>query len=248
MRQLVFCLTILLMPFMAYTKTLTLATVEWPPFIGSTLPDDGYVTAVCKHAFERSGYEVKVVYVPWKRAVNQTIAGQYDGIIGAYNSEDRKRDIIFSDAIMKTEEVFVSRSDNHSRYQAKQDLAGQVVGVYPGSGVISELQQFQQGMLTDEYSGDARGLLKLNAKRLDLVLINRDRFNYLKSHHPDIRKVASEFKETNIRFKSYTLHCGLRKSMPDAQQIMDKFNQELRGIINKHEYERLLLLPAPYDQ
>jgi polar amino acid transport system substrate-binding protein len=59
----------------AAEKAVSIATLEWPPYTGSKLPSGGATTAVVNAAFEKAGYRVKVVYVPWKRAIDMALKG-----------------------------------------------------------------------------------------------------------------------------------------------------------------------------
>lgn len=48
---------------------MSLATLEWPPYTGSELPQGGATTAVARQALAAIGLETDVYYVPWRRAI-----------------------------------------------------------------------------------------------------------------------------------------------------------------------------------
>ena len=59
----------------AATKRVTVATLEWPPYTASQLPQGGATTAVLRAAFAEVGYDVEVKFWPWKRAIAKAKAG-----------------------------------------------------------------------------------------------------------------------------------------------------------------------------
>ena len=67
-------------PGLAADKTLKLAATEYPPFYGKELKDHGFITEIIATAFERSGYQINVKFLPWKRALEKTKDGAYDGV------------------------------------------------------------------------------------------------------------------------------------------------------------------------
>ncbi|MCP4111389.1 MAG: hypothetical protein GY749_38640, partial [Desulfobacteraceae bacterium] len=50
-------------------KSIVLATMNWEPIYGKSLPEGGVFTAVTREAFRRGGYRLDVKFVPWKRAM-----------------------------------------------------------------------------------------------------------------------------------------------------------------------------------
>lgn len=70
----VFCtLVILLVSFFSTpawsTRTVRLATTEWPPYTGKELPGMGYIYAVVTQAFQQQGYRTAVEFLPWSEAI-----------------------------------------------------------------------------------------------------------------------------------------------------------------------------------
>src|SRR5690606_41510265 len=57
-------------------KQIKLATLEWPPYVGKKLKQQGYVHEVVVTALERVGYEVQIQYVPWPRALREVSLGE----------------------------------------------------------------------------------------------------------------------------------------------------------------------------
>lgn len=56
---------------------IVLATGNWEPYYGETLPNGGIVTEIVRRAFRRVGYELEVKWRPWARAMEVTKQGKY---------------------------------------------------------------------------------------------------------------------------------------------------------------------------
>ena len=54
---------------LASEKTLNIVADNYPPYYGEDLPNGGVLTEIIVEAFRRAGYELKIKWVPWKRAV-----------------------------------------------------------------------------------------------------------------------------------------------------------------------------------
>jgi polar amino acid transport system substrate-binding protein len=78
-------------------ESITLNTLEWEPYIGQKLKNQGYVAEVVKEAFKRSGYDLEIKFRPWKRAVMESQKGTVDGYFPEYYSEEVTTHAIFSE-------------------------------------------------------------------------------------------------------------------------------------------------------
>lgn len=221
-------------------QPLTLATVEWPPFYGQNLPQKGYIYATTKEAFKRAGYDVTVVFLPWKRALELTRLGKYDGLLGVYHTDARELDFVFSDVILHTKEVFVFPSRQRSSYQSLQDLHGKTVGGLRGTAPLEDLKRYMPSIDVDDVADEERGLLQLYTNRIDLMLINIERFNYLMKVTPSTVGSNDELLLSKLVFSDYSLHCAIRRTKKDSKLIIDNFNKELKVIISSGKYDHLI--------
>ena len=65
-----------------------LAAGERPPYIGATLPNNGYVVELAQEAFKRRGYQARVEFYPWARAQRMAADGEIDGVVPVYDAVD----------------------------------------------------------------------------------------------------------------------------------------------------------------
>ncbi|MBU0935015.1 MAG: transporter substrate-binding domain-containing protein [Spirochaetes bacterium] len=65
-------------------KKIRLATLDWPPYIGQQLRGQGWVQQVTVALLASRGYELKISYFPWARAVSLVENGEYDILYPEY--------------------------------------------------------------------------------------------------------------------------------------------------------------------
>src|SRR5882762_1104620 len=65
-------------------NVVTLVAGERPPYIGASLPENGYVSELAREAFKRKGYVVKITFYPWARSKMLAARGSVDGMLPAY--------------------------------------------------------------------------------------------------------------------------------------------------------------------
>ncbi len=80
--------TALAFPLAASARTITLVADSWPPFNGTPGAEpEGYMVDIARRVFAAAGYTVSYRLLPWKRAVEMTRAGTYDGVFGASRTD-----------------------------------------------------------------------------------------------------------------------------------------------------------------
>ncbi|WP_168177109.1 ABC transporter substrate-binding protein [Thalassospira sp. MCCC 1A03138] len=68
---------------------------EWPPMITENADGYGIHTKRVTEVFEALGYRVRYVFVPWRRAYEQTIAGEYAGTFSWIWTEERAAEAFY---------------------------------------------------------------------------------------------------------------------------------------------------------
>ena len=79
--QMIFILLLTSNYSFAKTKEIILTSLDWEPYIGEKLHTNGPLAEILKRAFEIEGYELKIIFYPWIRAVNEAEKA-HDGIDG----------------------------------------------------------------------------------------------------------------------------------------------------------------------
>ena len=106
----------------AERKTVSLATSDWIPYVEQSRKNKGFASEVVTQAFSRQGYETKINFMPWTRAVQKTEEGKFNAVFPAYYSEERARSFYLSDEIFKSRLGFYKRKDFNISYTTLRDL------------------------------------------------------------------------------------------------------------------------------
>lgn len=226
--------------FAGEKKRLVLSTMNWEPYYAKQLLNGGPVTEITKEAFKKAGYEVLIKFVPWKRALEKSKTGKYDGLMGAYFSDDRARYFAYTDKIVDAEVVLVRKKESVISYTSLQDLKPYRVGVLRGGSVNQEFDT--AAYLTKiEVGKHEQGIGMLMAGRVDLIVLGK--FHFLKLIHQKYPRLTDKVTIITPPLRVNSLFNTISKRHPDHKKIVTDFNRGLAeinrlgivsGILEKH--------------
>ncbi len=222
----------------AWAEKLSLATTDWEPIYGRSLPEQGFFTVLSKQIFKRAGYEVSVTFLPWKRALEESRSGKYDGLLGAYHTKARAHKFYYPNPIYSNHEVFIQHMGKDIGYTKIEDLKGYSIGGMRGGAQMVELKK--QGFDIRETVSDFQSLMKLSSKRVDLVLMGRPQFYYMLESNAKLKSLAGKLKVVEPPYKSYQLYCPITKKRMDGKIIVKRFNDALDAMKADGSYDAIL--------
>lgn len=167
------CMTLLFAPpTMSEDKEVSLATLNWEPYVGEKLEHFGFTSHIITEAFKRVGYRVQYTFLPWARLLKQVEAGKFDAGCAAYYSEERAEVYAFSAPYARGPVVLYKRKDKDIKYQSLADLKPYRIGVARGYVTTPEFDAAEY--LRKEIANDNDlNMKKLLAKRVDLIAIDK---------------------------------------------------------------------------
>lgn len=172
------------------------------------------ITAVAK----KLGKEPVFVQNTWEGLVLGLQRNQYDVIInGIEVTEDRKREILFSDPYCVTFEQLTIRKDDDSIEQLS-DLVGKKVGTLRGSLAERILQQ--EGIEALGYEAETNAYEDLKIKRTDAVLLDEPIAQYYANNDPDLKMIGSPVGQIIYGI-------GIQKNNRKLQQDINKAIKEM---------------------
>ncbi|WP_230425637.1 hypothetical protein [Spartinivicinus ruber] len=81
-------------------ETVYLTSLDWPPYTGKKLKQQGASVAVAKAVFKAAGYDLVVEFYPWKRAVDLAKDDpKYAGYFPEYYAAELAQNFTFSEPI-----------------------------------------------------------------------------------------------------------------------------------------------------
>src|SRR6478736_5516696 len=171
-----------------------LATLDWEPYIGQKLPEQGYTAALVREAFKDQGWDVKIEFYPWARALHLARTGEVDGLMPEYFNSSRKNEFQYSFPFRGGPLVFYKRKGEAIRFttdpatdqeRALRGLQAQRFGVVRGY-LNTPIFDAAHYLKKEEASDDATNLRKLVYKRIDLAVIDQRVAEYLvRTQYPD---------------------------------------------------------------
>lgn len=218
-------------------KTVTLASLDWEPYIGTKLPKQGCVAQIATEAFKTQGYQVKIDFLPWARAVASAKEGTHDGLFPEYYDEERLKDFVYSQPFKGGPVGFLKRKDAKITYATLEDLKPYKIGVVRGYVNTVEFDKATY-LKKEEVDADLQNLKKLNAGRLDLIVIDKYVASYLAKQELGADAVNFEFLSPPLEEKS--LYIAFSKKAPDSAAKLSAFNKGLEAITKSGRLAELL--------
>lgn len=237
-RRILFIMFFFFSLFAGFSETITLATLDWEPFFGEFLQGEGVFAALSREAFERSGYELMIKFVPWKRALEQAKTGYYDGLMGAYYNSERAPFFIYTDPVMQTEEVFLEKKGADIHFESLEDLKDLRIGTINGFSYNNDL--LARGFRIDLVTDDISNIEKLYLERVDLIIIEKSRFLYLMENNRELTDVKGSFHILTPSFQVFNLYCTISNRKQGARDIVNSFNRSLEEMREDGTYDRIL--------
>lgn len=183
-----------------------LATLEWPPYVGSALAGQGYAAEVVREACARHGVDVTFDVMPWARALMLGLRGDYAGVMPEYRSVQREAKFVFSASFPGGPVgLYRRRSDTIAYAQdpsADLDAALHSISQYR-IGIVRDYinnATFDRAtyLKRDEAASDSVNLRKLAHGRVDLAFADRWVAEYLLRTDPLLRGVELEMLQPPI--------------------------------------------------
>jgi len=217
-------------------KRLELAAINWPPIYGQNIPKNGFFTELCREAYRRAGYDIKLIFLPWSRVIYETKKGKYDGVLGAYYNDERSQHFIYSDVVIINEEIFIRREETKFSSTALDVLKRHRVVALRGSAQAQEL--INAGFAVDEVTSHSQSISMLLAKRHDLALVGKPFYLHYLLHEGQNNK--DKLAIINPPFKSYQLFTLLSRKRKNAHYIMKQFNAALQQMKDDGTYAEII--------
>ena len=218
-------------------KKVVLASLDWEPYIGQNLKNQGYVAELVKEAFKRKGYDLEIKYMPWARVIKMAKKGKYDGYFPEYFAEELKTDYKVSSAFPGGPLGFFKRKGDKIKYNSIKDLIPYKIGVV--RGYVNTKEFDDAGYLKkEEANDDITNFKKLLKKRLDIVVADKFVGKYVvaKNNPTDLQYI--EFIDPPLENKD--LYVCISKKTPNAGIIYKAFEEGLKEIIADGTVDKIL--------
>lgn len=240
------------------TKTIKLATSNWPPYIGERLCDKGWVFQLAVALFTSQGYQVQIEFLPWARAIRTVESGEADLLFPEYFIEPTapsdnfigkyRHDLLaLSDSFPGGLVRFFKRRGSTDKFVGNLDnLAGESIGVVRGYQNTPEFDAMMDrghfNILT--VMNELQQIKVLAAGRVNLIIADPIALEYaIKSSHlnAERQQALSNSIQAVMPALSYNpLHFAVSKRHPEWQTILNQLNLTMRTFLQSGETKRII--------
>lgn len=221
---------------LAAAEPVRLASLEWEPYIGSGLPDQGYVAALVRAAFAEQGLAVEIEFHPWARALALARSGAVDGLVPEYYNGSRESEFAFSAQLTAAPLVLYKRRDAAIGYRidptGAPDAGLRALKAYRFGVVRGYLNtpafDAADYLIKDEADDDADNLRKLADGHIDLAVIDRRVAEHLiRTHFPDY---AATLEPLAPALGEMRLYIAFSRKSPRMAEALAAFNRGLETL------------------
>jgi ABC-type amino acid transport substrate-binding protein len=215
---------------------LRLVSTAWPPFTNAS-GQTRLALDLVDEALKRIDLRADTVIVEESTFTTALVAGEFDGSAAAWRDAERERVLVFSEPYLENRLMLVGRRGSDVSAASLAALAGKRVVVVGGYSYGDDVAA-GSGPVVVRSRGEEDSLTRLLAGEADYTLMDELVVQYLLAHHGD--QVRTRLQVGSRPLIIRPLHLAIRRSRPDAESIVKRFNSELRRLIVDRTYHRLL--------
>lgn len=222
-----------LAPISAWSETVTVATLNWPPYTSADLPLGGATTEVVRQAFAKAGIQTRVSYLPWKRAIES--AKDDAGVVAYYPGYHCHHvpGFVTSDPIGNGPLGFAEKVSHPVTWTSIADLVGQKlkIGTVLGYANTDEFDAtVKAGLLhTVPAPDDATNLRKLAYGRIDVAVIDKLVMSYLLATNPSLKGDDKVLEFNSRPLAKKTLYICFNDTK-NGRALRDRFDKGLAQV------------------
>ncbi|USD68173.1 transporter substrate-binding domain-containing protein [Vibrio sp. SCSIO 43136] len=224
------------------TDKITIASGDYPPFSGPSLPFEGYVSHLVTEAYSSQDIKVELHYLPWVRTLRDSAKGKYAATMFWACSPTRRAKFHCSETPVLEEEVVIYHLTETpiKRSNTFDDLKHYKFGYVRGYEYGPEFQKaLRDGEISVEYvNNDVQNFRKLLAKRIDILLLGKKVGQTVLTQHfnPDEQTQITHIPKPLFYAKYHLL---FPKSRTDSLKWMEKFDAGMAELMKSESYQDL---------
>ena len=212
-------------------ETVSLVSLNWSPYAGKDLKNEGFTTEILTKIFTKAGYNVKFTFLPWNRALVYCKLGKYNAVFNAYTSKKREENYAVSDPYLNTELVLCVKKDFPlNSFNSLQELKEYKIGIVKGYVNSPEFDacDFLQ---KEPARNDEINLRKLLANRVQIISIDKYTATDLLKEKNNLDSV----KFLNPPLDKKPLYLLFSRKVKGYEKILSDFNSTLKTLKKNNE-------------
>lgn len=214
-------------------KVVRLTSLDWPPYTGKSLPQQGASVVVAKKAFEAMGYTLEVDFYPWSRTVYlaKQPDSNYIGYFPEYYAEELEKEFYFSDSMGTGPLGLAQLKSKPVTWSEMADLTQYKIGVVKDYVNTAEFDKMvADGKIDVEpVASDTLNLRKLAAGRIDAVVLDSNVMNYWLVNDASLQPHKDKIEFNAKPLENKQLYVCFKKT-PEGKRLQEIFNEGLTKI------------------
>ncbi|MCH8618305.1 transporter substrate-binding domain-containing protein [Undibacterium sp. TS12] len=211
---------------------MNLASLEWSPYVGSHLPDEGLTSVIVKSAAIQAGIDTHISYTPWSRAVQLGLNDPgYAGYFPAFYLKEREKTCYFSAPLGNSIVGFAYLKDRHFDWKNYTDLKGLTIGVVQdyANGEEFDAEVRKEQLRLDVAPSDISNLRKLMAGRVDLAIVGKDVLRQLLITEPSLKPGRDSIVFHPREVTNFSMHICFQRNRQGLKykQMLDPYLEKL---------------------
>lgn len=219
-------------------RVVRIAAMEWEPYTSSGLNAPGFYGEIVKEAFARSGHEVELIFLPWKRALLQVKEGAVDGVIGAGYTEERTSYMSYPDYAWESEFYFYHTKAALKRVADYSELCPATLGQLRATRVTKLVQAAAPCIEIEFVDSIKKNLDKLLYGRIDYMINTPETMQHLvREHHPDM---LGNLYRVELPLEEVKIYTTFSKQVDDWKALTESFDAGVESMKEDGTYDVIL--------
>lgn len=219
-------------------QNIYLASDIWPPF-SNVEGEKGFALELVKEALARGGIQMELTITGFDPVMEGIISGTYQGSPTLWKTQDRENYLLYSEPYLENRLILVGRKGSDVSAKSLSELKDKRIAIISGYAYGSSVYTNLDAVLIPGKS-DQGNLEKLLTFKTDYMLVDELLISYLLTYQlNDISRFLEIGKEV---FLVQPLHFAILKNLPDAQKIIEDFNNNISKMMSDGTYNEILEL------
>src|SRR5262245_20809318 len=220
----------------AQTTQLRLVSTAWSPFT-NVQGQPRFALDLVEAGLKRISVTATTSIVDAAAFTPALLTGPFDGSGAAWRDAEREKVLLFSQPYLENRLILVGRKGADVGATALTALAGKRIAIVGG---YSYGDIDKAGPVFVRTQGEEDSLTQLLQSRVDYALMDDLVVQYIVKSYPKESQTRLELGASPVVVRP--LYLAIRRSLPDAESIISRFNAQLRGLIADRTYHKLLHL------
>lgn len=223
---------------MAQTESLNLTSDVWPPFTDEK-GEKSIALDIVEEALKNINITTNFEIINFGSVIDKIKSGSSDGSAALWKDKSREEYLAFSEPYLQNQLILIGRKGSNVAVSSFIELENKRIGVVENYAYGEEINQGKNNEIIAGIS-DQQNLERLISEEIDYFLVDALLIQYLLKYQLNDVREFLEIGENPMIVKS--LHLAIRKDIPDADQILAKFNESIVSMMTDGSYNEILEL------